>query len=130
MDDRQAVTRGVLGLGKLGLDPLAIPYEYGSQLGLVTHGLDAPATIGPGAKSPPIASRAIRIASLPLARYHPENESGSKRRRDAAAGSISQLRIPRGIKEAATDPIRPLPSLGLGSGLDHAYRPRSPAWLD
>jgi len=29
-----------VGLGQLGLDPLAIADEYGSQLGLFTHGLE------------------------------------------------------------------------------------------
>ena len=40
VDDRQAVARGVGGLGQLGLDPLAVADQHDGQLGLVAHRLD------------------------------------------------------------------------------------------
>ena len=119
MDDRQAVTRGVVGLRQLSLDPLAITNEHGNQLGLFPHGLDSSRDDRTGSK---IASHRVQgypHVITPTGLIYPEYEFALKRRRDAAAGSISQLRIPRGIRAAALDPIRPLPSLGLGCGLDH-----------
>ena len=40
MHDRQAIAIGVGELGQLGLDPLAVADQDGSQLGLVAHRLD------------------------------------------------------------------------------------------